>query len=171
MSNKTKVITILMMALLGACALPQKKPAVDMQSSFNNEEYNAYTKQGTNTLKGQAFLRQKGGSVVTCSGSLVYLMPATLFFREISSIVRVGRQPMMDENTKNSMKKIVKQSQCDAQGNFKFEKLPAASWLVVTDVRWLVGSSRQGGELLGEATTSDGGVEEVLLTETNLTKR
>ena len=101
------------------CAIRQP---VEMQTKFDYSEHEPYTKPGENGIKGQGFLRQKGGGIVTCAGSEVLMMPATSFFREAIRLMRAGNKPQITEKIDPAFKPIIKRSQCDAQGNFSFAK-------------------------------------------------
>jgi hypothetical protein len=150
--------------MITGCATYQPQPPVQMQTTFNYEEHRAYSQTGTSTIRGQGFLRQKGGGTVTCAGNEVILVPATSFFREFIRLLRTGKIPAT-ENVDSSYKAIFKQSQCDAQGNFLFDNLPSGNWLVMTEVRWSIGYSQQGGVLMKEISISNNESVQVLLTD------
>jgi hypothetical protein len=161
--------------LLSACAAPRPysppvvaaaTPAtVPMQTAFLISEHETFRSSGSASITGQAFLRQQGGGVVTCAGSKVVLFPATPYFREFVGHLRAGRIPEVSPTS--GAGGIAKRGQCDAQGNFAFTSLPAASWLVVTEVTWIAGrySSQQGGPLIREVAISPGQPHQVLLTD------
>lgn len=60
---------------------------------------------------------------------------------------------------------MIKQSQCDAQGNFAFSSLPDGRWFVATEVKWTVRYAQQGGALMQELSVANGETAQVLLTE------
>lgn len=135
----------------------------DAQLVFNPSDHETYSGAGRGAVQGQAFLRQRGGGVVTCAGSQVFLIPSTPYFhqalRSFSSI----------ENAQFSInaEQYRKRTTCDAQGNFRFDAIPDGTWLVVTEVRWHVGHNSQGGALKSEVIVSEGGKTEVFLTDAN----
>jgi len=102
--------------LLVACAAPQPQP-VQMQTKFDYEMHKPYVQKGNNTIKGQGFLRQQGGGVVTCAGRDVLLFPATPYFREFITIVN-SRKKLITDPVDPAYRDIMKRSQGDAQGNF-----------------------------------------------------
>jgi len=59
------------------------------------ESTNLYLQAGDNNVKGQGFLRQQGGGVVTFAGSAVMMLPATSFFREAIGHFRSGNTPQI----------------------------------------------------------------------------
>src|SRR5208337_5281057 len=76
--------------LLSSCYPPPEPVA--MRHQFDPDEYIPYTKLGGAAIIGQAFMRQKGGGVVTCAGSPVLLVPDTPYIEEMFSILSSGRQ-------------------------------------------------------------------------------
>jgi len=148
--------------VIGSAARQQP---VQMQTKFDYSEHQPYLQPGENGIRGQGFLRQQGGGVVTCAGSEVYLFPATSFFREMMMHLRAGKAPQIEGYIDPTFKPVIKQSQCDAQGNFSFAKLPNGNWFIVTQVAWTVASQSQGGTLMREVAVSDNQTVQVLLTE------
>ena len=165
--NAMRPIWIVFFAItITACAGPRRQP-VEMQTKFDYEMHKPYMQKGNNTIKGQGFLRQQGGGVVTCAGSEVLLLPATPFFRESINILRTGKKPI-SEKLDPASKTMIKRSQGDAQGNFTFNEVPDGDWFVVTQVKWMVGYRPQGGSLLKEISVAKGETKEVLLTDRDL---
>jgi hypothetical protein len=163
----TKWVTLfVIMPLIMACATRQP---VQMQTKFDTEEHKPYTETGNNTIKGQAFLRQRGGGIVTCAGSDVMLVPATSFFREAINLFRAGKKPL--SNIDPTYSNMIKRSQGDAQGNFSFRNLPNGNWYVLPEVKWTVGYNPQGGTLMKEVSVSNGETKQVLLTDRDLIER
>src|SRR5262245_20885928 len=107
-------ITFLVLAITG-CA---HRPPAQVTTPFEPAAHVAYLSTGSGTLTGQGFLRQRGGGVVTCAGSEVYVFPATSFFREVVGLMRAGKQPQLATAVDPFYRPIIKQGQCDAQGNF-----------------------------------------------------
>lgn len=106
---------------------------------FNKEDY----KSGSNTVTGQAFLRQNGGGIVTCAGKTVVLYPDTAYFSDIFD--EEYGEFLLTDNELNQAKSVVKETQCDAQGSFEFYKIPAGKWVIKTNVSWDVYSVKSIG--------------------------
>ncbi|HXS54029.1 MAG TPA: hypothetical protein VN782_15950 [Usitatibacter sp.] len=162
----TKSLLIGGLTLIAGCAAPPPPPPMDLQTHFNAEEHQRFMKHGSATIRGQGFLRQQGGGVVTCAGYPVQLIPATPYFREVVHQLRIGRRPGPGQSL-DSYREYFKRSTCDAQGNFDFENLPAGDWFVMTEVRWTVANMPQGGVLLREVTAEDHDVAQVLLSDSD----
>lgn len=153
-------------ALLAGCASTPHEP-VELKNKFSEAEHAAYFTQGDHVVSGQAFLRQKGGGVVTCAGSPVFLVPATPFFDEALVNLYAGKMPSA---LNMPQQPIVWKRQCDAQGNFKFVGVPPGRWYVLTEVSWVVPSrnmfisGEQGGALRRTITVPS---EPVILSDTD----
>lgn len=154
----------------------QQMQPVQLQSRFDYDVHKPYMGTGNNSIIGQGFLRQRGGGVVTCAGSLVLLLPDTPFFREIITHLRTGNTPQfVDEAERVAYNSMLRQSQCDAQGNYVFNSLPDGNWIILTEVKWTVpsrySSSQQGGALMQEVQVANGERKQVLLTDKDFTGR
>ncbi len=158
---KRTFLAVAVLAISG-CATFTPQPPVAIGTPFDSAAHSAYLAAGTGTVKGQGFLRQQGGGVVTCAGSKVMLIPATPYFREAMDIARSGRQI---QPAPYEAQQLSKHSTCDAQGNFQFSDVAAGPWFVTTEVTWSVGYNSQGGGLLAEVSVSDDQVTEILLTD------
>lgn len=156
--------------LVSACALTQRQP-VEMRTRFSGPDHEAFLGSGTGSISGQGFLRQRGGGIVTCAGSKVLMFPASPFFAEFVEHFRAGRRPAAVEQVSGTYRSVLKESQCDAQGNFAFSALPTGSWFIVTEVNWAVGDNRQGGALLRQVYVSSGQSQQVLLSDADFAGR
>ncbi|MDD2761546.1 MAG: hypothetical protein PHH11_14805 [Methylomonas sp.] len=87
-------------------------------------------KDGTNSVTGQAFLTQKGGGVVTCAGERVLMFPNTPYY-----LADPTKYPVEQSN---QAKQLIKESVCDASGNFEFDEIPDGQWIIKTFVLWQV---------------------------------
>lgn len=88
-----KSLLIGSLVLLASCAAPPPPPPFDLQTQFSAQKHEKFLREGDATIRGQGFLRQKGGGVVTCAGYPVQLIPATPYFREVIHQLRIGRRP------------------------------------------------------------------------------
>lgn len=131
---------------------------------FDSAEHRAYAGDGTASIKGQAFLRQNGGGVVTCAGAEVFAFPATDYFQPIRYPLRALIEGGTD-SIDNAAKRLVRRTMCDAQGNFEIANLPAGEWIVITSVEWSVGYRSQGGYLKKLATAATAAAPAIYLTE------
>jgi hypothetical protein len=156
-------ITLVICALMSGC---QIMPPVQITTEFNPTDHTSFLQTGNSKIKGQAFLKQNGGAVVTCAGNLVYLTPDTQYFREVFDIAKQRRRPK-DDLHHEEKNKYVRKTQCDAQGNFEYSDLPENNWIIATEVKWVVGYSSQGGGLLRSIKTIDNQTITIILSGTD----
>lgn len=152
--SRASILTLAVISpLLGACmTFPSETVALEYSYDFA-----AYEKTGSGSLKGQAFLRQKGGGVVVCAGEEVFLLPYVGAFKKAYDLAKAGIRPVVagHEGTRFSVaaaaspkfSKIIRRTKCDAQGNFFYTDLPPGEWVAATVVRWIVADIPQGSSL------------------------
>ena len=151
------------------CATPARttQQPQAQRAQFVAEEYAKYDQPGNATIRGQGFLRQRGGTVVTAAGSSVYLNPSTSYSAEwyTCALAGVALQPP-DERAA----KYVRQAQADAEGRFTFRDLPAGEYFVLTSVSWDApvgykgGMVTQGGVVGSLVVVGEGESKDVILT-------
>jgi hypothetical protein len=130
-------LSVMCFALLaGACA------PIRIESTFDPKEAVAITKQGRAKIEGQAFLRQRGGSVVTAAGNTVNLIPASTYARERFAKIYNGRkfaETLLPADTRDaSYVHMMRSTIADAQGNFVFDNVAPGEYFVQTQVTWSV---------------------------------
>jgi len=157
----------LALTLSGCVAVPTYSPVAASLIPFDEAAHQSYEGVGTGSITGQAFLRQKGGGVVTCAGSPVIIVPGTAYFRRVMEAARSGAIGQIDP----AARALAKQTMCDAQGNFTATGLRGGDWLVTTSVQWSVGYAQQGGGLLKDVMVEDGKQAAVLLTDADFYAR
>ena len=159
--------------LLGVCGLAlsgcvAQTMAVATTSSFDPKEASYIHDDGTNTIKGQAFLRQRGGGVVTCAGSAVHLIPAGRYARErvqniYGTTVRPAQARVLADAPDPEYVAHRRETRCDAQGSFSFDRLADGQYFVGTRVTWEVANQPQGGNVMAPANVSGGQTLEVII--------
>ncbi len=97
-------------------------------------------------VEGDGFLRQRGGDVVTCAGSQVWLLRLTEEERGglLGSMVLLGgdiRRRFRDKDAPFAT------TVCGVDGRFVFDNVPHGTYGVVTTVEWVAGDETQGGDV------------------------
>ncbi|MCS6259885.1 hypothetical protein G3479_11575 [Shewanella baltica] len=157
---------------LAGCA----SPTVKLNTQFDAAEAKKLMEKGNNAIEGNAFLRQRGGGVVTCSGMTVQLVPATAYATEraLSYFGTTESGFAADEGIFNKKMpprpadydKYSKTTVCDSEGRFKFKDLSDGTYYVTTSITWMTGDySRQGGLLLKRVYLQDGETAEVIMSQ------
>lgn len=147
---------------LGACA-----GQVEKQVGFEAKAHAAFAAKGSASIEGEGFLRRPNAWLARCSGGIVYLVPDTPYFREWVQIYRAGNSVENAETLHAGHKGAVRKTQCNMQGKFTFENLPAAKWMLLTRVTYegAVWSSDQ--TLFTEVETKAGASTPVILSNPN----
>ncbi len=152
-----------------ACAIRQ--PYV-IQAPFIEEQWQQGRQSGTASITGQAFLKTVGGSIKTCAGEKVVLLPYNPYTAELYEVARRG-QAGQPTNLDPRIRDYARFEICNAQGDFSFEGLPAGRWLISTKVVWEIpqryGSSIQGGDVAAIVETVGGRATKCFLTGENRT--
>lgn len=151
--------------VLAGCATPSAHTAVP----FDASAFAPYSAPGNCRITGQAFLTTRGGEVRVGAGRTVSLTPATPFIREVRALRDRGIMPIsVTPEVSAEIKKHVRRTIADAQGNFEFADLPAGDYLLETLIEWEVPSSygmhKTGGMVVSYVTIVPGETKRVVLT-------
>ena len=122
-------------------------PMVDLYSVFNPEDANYINEPGSASIKGAAFVRKKDGSVITCAGGTVNVMPITEYAQErITHIygspaggyagTGSGRTfPRLPEPPTTYLS-YSREVICGPDGRFEVSKLSPGEYYVITSVQY-----------------------------------
>lgn len=164
-------IAIGLTVVLTGCATQQ----INLTTTFNEEEAIALLKEGKNTIKGSALMRQNNGGTVTCAGNNVHLVPGTAYASErMQALYRNTSRGYLPVRTKQTQSpfanndpnytKHVRKTVCDAQGYFKFDKLADGDFFVTTTISWRANPYfMEGGALMQKVSVKGAEVKEVTL--------
>jgi len=159
---------VFLLAAIAGCVPQQVKPTIT-RIPFPLQEYKQLKSEGTSTLKGQAFLRTRGGDVKVAAGSEVLLNPVTSYSDQWyeESYLKLNPMTPVDQQLWQYVKKKI----ADASGRFTFTNVPAGSYYVTTIVTWEAATGYrgalepQGGAVTKKITISEGQEVEVILTK------
>jgi hypothetical protein len=160
----------LLAAALGACALlpdtPPERTGTRYQISvpFDQEQATRLLADGSATIAGRSAIRRPDGGLATCAGQPVYLVPATEYARVRMRALygsdqrgaRLDGRSHRFEPDPPAYSRLVRQERCDANGNFRFDRVAAGSFFVTAVVRWQQGERQAGGSLMQRATAVPG---------------
>jgi hypothetical protein len=161
--KKAILLSVFTVSLLASGCRPER----EVTTQFAMSSHEQFMRPGTGTVEGQGFMRQQGGGVVRCAGEEVTIVPATPYFREYTDIVRSGGIPKDLMRLRSIHSGAVRRSTCDADGKFKFDRLPAGKWIVSTRVIWMAGNVPQGGVLVADVDIAPNSVSTVVLGDRN----
>jgi len=165
MIQKSAALIVIACGLCG-CVLPSAQTQwTEPKAAYVETAYTWAAGTGPAAITGQAFLRTRGGDVKTCAGSDVKLVPDGVYTQEVLSLMLTGKSVTVADGF--VAKKRV--TQCDAQGNFRFDGLPQGKWLIQTNVTWEVPTQyymdEQGGSLVQAVTTPGQGLVHAILSD------
>ena len=175
---KSIFIGIICIAFFSGCATTKELLAPAF-SSADAEELANYTDEGPNTIKGQVFLKTRGGEVRYGAGNVVKLLPITAYGKEIENLKQsqsyvkvIGIDPRYESAARETV--------TDGSANFEFQGLPDGEYLVSSKVTWEVpcvpinsydlscamkgGTNKEGGVIEKTVTVSDGQERTIMLT-------
>lgn len=170
--------TGLLAGALGACTLlPGAAPEPSgthyrISAPFDQEQAGRLLASGSGTIAGQASMRRANGSVVSCAGQPVFLVPATEYARVRMRALygsdqrgaRVDGRAQRFDPDPPAYARLVRQTRCDDRGRFRFDKVASGSFYVTAVVHWQEGERRAGGSLMQRATAASGRTVELTLT-------
>ncbi|MBB1074260.1 hypothetical protein HUU62_07505 [Rhodoferax sp. 4810] len=160
---RTRIVLLSACLAMSGCAVPvQSPPVFHLSAHYDEAQALRLLQDGTNTIKGSAFMRQRGGGVVTCAGQIVNLVPATEYARQ-RVLMGYGSSESGFNNSRRGVfepdipayKTNVRTTKCDAQGSFIFDRVADGEFFVVTTITWSVGYSQQGGNLMHRVTVKN----------------
>lgn len=173
-----KFLGLIAAVLLVGCAAFEPR-VIQIAEPYDEAQAIKQMQKGNNTIKGQAFLRQRGGQVVTCAGSSVALIPATAYAANRLNgmyMHNIGSQTVFAPPIRASeivivpdiagYKQNIKTTQCDATGNFSFENVADGDFFVQANVVW--GGGRlgiMGGHLIQKVKVEKGRTENLIMSQ------
>lgn len=173
MNKYVLLLAFISIQLTGCNTLGPTK--IFIKSDFNSDKAKKLLEPGDNAITGSALIRQRGGGVVSCAGNRVVLVPATKYAHErMASIYGndnkgysthgfVGKQ-IEFSNSNPEYLSLIKVTQCDAQGYFKFNNLSDGAFFVTTSIVWQVNNYfKEGGSLMHRVELFDGTTKNIVL--------
>ena len=156
---------------LSGCGLQMQRPSFHITTPFDTTAAARMMADGPNTIKGNAFMRQRGGAVVTCAGQHVTLIPATGYaitrfialFGNKESAANMSRRDFTFIPDVPEYHIMVRTTKCDAQGNFIFERVADGDFYATVTVGWAAGDTAQGGHLMHKVRIAGGQTASVVM--------
>ncbi len=169
MRNRLLALSVVSLLLSGCVTTPQKW---SISATFDVAQARSLLSEGSNTVRGSALVRQRGGGVVSCAGREVLLVPATTYASERVGAIYgsgergynpAGRSFIFDGELPEYWQ-MQRKTMCDAQGYFKFDKVANGTFYVVTMITWQVNDySQEGGALMHRVSLAGDESREVVL--------
>ena len=148
---------------LQACA----RPEIAMTVAYEEKDHAAWMASGTAEISGEGFIRRPNARLARCSGGRVRLAPASPYFREWVRIIRRGGNAANARQLAQAHKNAIRTTQCNMQGRFTFENLPAGKWFVLTQVTYEDEDTSDNSTFITEVETKAGEAAKVILSNPN----
>tara|TARA_Y100000768_G_scaffold360450_1_gene317704 strand:- start:157 stop:687 length:531 start_codon:yes stop_codon:yes gene_type:complete len=172
-----KIFLIISVVILSGCA----SSGYVMKNSFSVDELDWFIAGGTTTVEGSAFLRQRGGGIVTCAGNEVNLVPVTKYSTERMTflyentefgILQTGLPAILrgklfkGGETAGAYLKYLLKTTCDVDGKFQFQNVPQGSYYLITKVEWNTGRNmfeNEGGMIMKRVLVNNKELEKFII--------
>lgn len=157
--NTSVVLSGVLALLVSGCVAPSPQRAsapLRISAVFDAAAARDAIKDGPHTISGSAFMRQRGGGVVTCAGYEVSLIPVNAYAETRISYLyaerNAGFRPVSADRLAfdpdpPEYQELRRQTKCDQRGEFRFEAVADGEYFVIAVVIWEAGKSAQGGTL------------------------
>lgn len=133
------VFFVLIMVLLAGCVQPFQPVK---RIPFPEAEYKALETTGTGIVRGQAFLKTRGGDVKVAAGNEVLLSPVTSYSLDWYNNSYLANKAM--ESIDPRFNQYVRTVTADSNGKFIFRRVPSGEYFVTTEVTWEAPVGYQG---------------------------
>lgn len=141
-------------------------PPKPILTPFDESAFEPYSRSGTATITGQAFLKTRGGDVKFGAGNDVLLFPVTDYSSELYRRATVGGERVAAVDPRFS--KYARMTKADASGNFEFKDLPAGNYYIECLIAWDVplgrGTMKSGGAAHATVTVKEGETVKAVVT-------
>ncbi|MCL1985234.1 MAG: hypothetical protein FWG59_02150 [Betaproteobacteria bacterium] len=166
-------LSMSIVVVLAGCVAQHYK--IPVTAPFNAEEAKIALQPGNNTVKGSAILgpllRRSAGKAVTCAGKPIYIAPVTTYSKARMVALydndNAGYNPALNgrqlDESVNFWVESARETTCDAQGHFKFEKLKDGEYYVSSQIIWLDETLPEGGVLMKKVSVTGGETKEIVL--------
>ena len=142
-----ELMVVVAVLVLAGCAA-QKKIQLVERIPFPENEYVQLQKTGTASVKGQAFLKTRGGDVKVAAGEEIILNPVTSYSTQWYEQAYLT-QKMLSPADSRQEQYIIK-TIGDGSGRFVFKNVPAGEYYLTARVVWESPTGYQGAmELQG----------------------
>jgi hypothetical protein len=142
------IFSVGIVLILGSTSQPNRP--VSPVSKISDIDFDRYNGVGKCSIKGQAFLKTRGGDVKYGAGEAVTLVPDLPLLNDILRINSTpGQYSALPPDVERKWQQLTRKTQANGQGEFEFNGIPCESWFVESRVSWEVPISRYSTSLQG----------------------
>ena len=159
-----KALLPLLIVINAGCVTLQTPPTPVEVQGFDAAEVSYIHDVGTNRIEGNAFLRQKGGGVVTCAGEAVRLVPLGQFAKRYYRIRYIEKKgAALDVWDAPAFNEHMRTTRCESDGRFLFTGVAPGDYFIETTVYWHVHSAQGGDVGYALRVRGDGNINRVVM--------
>ncbi|MCP3926574.1 MAG: carboxypeptidase regulatory-like domain-containing protein [Desulfobacterales bacterium] len=133
-------ICFLVIVLFTVGCVPFIKPIQRVQ--FSPLEYEKLETEGTGIVRGQAFMKTRGGDVKLAAGNKIILNPVTSCSNQWYQLSYLQNKPLTKPDPRYVNFSI--ETIADADGKFEFTSVPPGEYYLVAPVFWEAATGYQG---------------------------
>lgn len=143
---------------------PVEAAVFSIREPFDAEKTRRLVSEGPNSVTGRATLKRRDGTIATCSGQKVFLVPVTDYstvriralYGSDQRGVMIGSSSIRFDPDPPEYSQLVRSTECDREGNFRFQRVADGAFFVTAIVRWETRGKREGGSLMQRVSVSGG---------------
>jgi len=181
MNFRIAPVALMASTLLACSGSPPGIPAASqhlmkLESPFNIEAVQFVKEPGSATVTGQAFLKVRDGTLKSCAGFNIELLPVAAYSNERilktygnneqGQILLEQKPPRFTPDVKEYHEMLIKGS-CDAKGDFEFRNVAAGDYYVMAFLIWEArpgdAASKTGGAVMKRIHVEPGSTNVVRL--------
>ncbi len=162
-----RILPLVGVALVGACATPPPPAPPPHAAEFQAEAFAWSTVPGPNTVAGAVVLTTPAKGAYTCAGRRVGLIPDSPYStRRMAYLYGSPARAVLPESVVRSRtladpgtdyRRFSRSATCDPQGRFIFSNLPDGSWFVIAPAAPTAGGSPEDTLVLMQRVQARGG--------------
>ncbi len=143
---------------------PAEKAVFSIREPFDSARAKRLVSDGPNSITGRAIMKRRDGSIASCAGQKVFLVPVTAYsavriralYGSDQRGVMIGTSSIRFDPDPPEYSQLVRSTECDRDGNFRFQRVADGAFFVTAVVRWDSQGKREGGSLM-QRVSIDGG--------------
>ena len=109
---------------------------------FNEADFEPYVGEGTSTILGTAYMRNRSGEVEAAAAQLIELIPVTPYTQERFEFALDPSKRLEPRDLR--LDRHIRRMVADGEGRFAFRSIPAGDYFVVCTLTFDVAASRYG---------------------------
>jgi hypothetical protein len=141
MAFRMPSVIVLVLALV-SCVPGASERQIINRIPFPEAEYAQLALTGTAIVRGQAFLKTRGGDVKTAAGNEIILYPVTSYSEQWFNTAYISGNELTEADSRQQ--KYTRGQVADGNGRFTFKNVPAGKYYAIASVYWQTATGYKG---------------------------